>query len=108
MVEHYFEEEEFSTQFTGKTILRIIKQAKSHWPWVIGFISMISLVSILDSYFTFLSKRIIDEGILAGNADALGSIMTQYGSLIIVQAFGVFGFIYMAGLLGERIRYDLR
>jgi ATP-binding cassette subfamily B protein len=108
MVEHYFEEEEFSTQFTGKTILRIIKQAKSHWPWVIGFISMISIVSILDSYFTFLSKRIVDEGILAGNADALGNIMVQYGSLIIVQAFGVFGFVYMAGLLGERIRYDLR
>lgn len=108
MSEHYFEEEEFSTQFTGKTIFRIIKQAKSHWPWIIGFVSMIAVVSIVDSYFTFLGKRIIDEGILAGNPEALKSIVTQYGSLIIFQAIGVFSFIYMAGFLGERIRYDLR
>jgi len=108
MSEHYFDEEEFTTQFTGKTIFRIIKQAKTHWPWVIGFVLMIAVVSILDSYFTFLGKRIIDEGILAGNPDALKSIITRYGILIIFQAIGVFGFIYMAGLLGERMRYDLR
>jgi ATP-binding cassette subfamily B protein len=108
MVEHNFEEEEFTTQKTSRTILRIFLEAKSHWPWVVGFILMISLVSIIDSYFTFLSKRIIDEGILAKNADILRSIITQYGSLILLQSAGVFGFIYFAGVLGERIRYDLR
>ena len=108
MSEHYLEEEEFTTQFNGRTILRILKQARSHWQWVIGFIVMIALVSILDSYFTFLSKRIIDEGILAKDIPALRSIITQYGLLILVQAVGVFGFIYLAGVLGERIRYDLR
>lgn len=108
MTDHFFDEEEFSTDFTGKTILRILKQAKSHWPWITGFIFMVSIVSILDSYFTFLSKRIIDEGILAGNPEALRAILIQYGVLIFFQAFGVFGFIYFAGLLGERIRYDLR
>jgi ATP-binding cassette subfamily B protein len=45
---------------------------------------------------------------LAGNPDALRNILIRYGLLIIVQAGGVFGFIYMAGLLGERMRYDLR
>ena len=108
MSEIFLEEEEFSTQFTGKTILRILKQAKSHWPWVVGFILMISVVSVLDSYFTYLGKRIIDEGILAGNPGALRSIIAQYGLLIIIQAGGAFGFIYLAGVLGERIRYDLR
>ena len=108
MSEHYLEEEEFTTQFIGRTILRILKQARSHWQWVIGFIVMIALVSILDSYFTFLSKRIIDEGILAKDIPALRNIITQYGLLILVQAVGVFGFIYLAGVLGERIRYDLR
>jgi len=108
MVEHYFEEEEFTTQKTSKTILRILLEAKSHWQWVVGFILMISLVSIIDSYFTFLSKRIIDEGILAKNAEILRSIITQYGLLILLQSAGVFGFIYFAGVLGERIRYDLR
>ena len=108
MSEHYFEEEEFSTQFNGRTILRIIKQARSHWKWVVGFIIMIALVSTLDSYFTYLSKRIIDEGILAKDLPALRNIISLYGALILVQAGGVFGFIYLAGVLGERIRYDLR
>ena len=101
-------EEDFTSQITGRTLLRIIQQAKSHWQWVVGFILMISLVSILDSYFTYLSKRIIDEGILGKNTEVLTSIITRYGLLIIVQAGGVFGFIYLAGVLGERIRYDFR
>jgi len=108
MSEQYFEEEEFNTLVTGKTIFRILREARSHWQWVVGFILMISLVSILDSYFTFLSKRIIDEGILGKNPDVLLTIITRYGLLILVQCVGVFGFIYLAGVLGERIRYDLR
>ncbi|MEA3349327.1 MAG: ABC transporter ATP-binding protein [Chloroflexota bacterium] len=104
----YFEEEEFTTEFNGQTILRIFKQVWPHWPWLIGFVSMIALVSILDSYFTFLSKRIIDEGIIARDTNALVNIVTRYGSLILVQAVGVFGFIYLTGVLGERVRYDLR
>ena len=68
----------------------------------------IALVSFLDSYFTFLSKRIIDEGIGAGDPIALREILIQYGSLIGVQALNVFAFIYFAGILGERVQYDLR
>ena len=108
MSDQYFEEEEFTTQFTGKTTLRIAQLTKPHWKWVLGFILMISLVSILDSYFTFLSKLIIDDAILGEDPEALKDIIIQYGLLIIVQAAGVFGFIYLAGILGERIRYDLR
>jgi ATP-binding cassette subfamily B protein len=103
-----FEEEEFTTEFNGQTVLRILAQAKPHWPWVLGFLISIAAVSALDSYFTFLSKQIVDDGIVAGDKAALTSIVTQYAGLIIVQAIGVLGFIYLAGVLGERIRYDLR
>ena len=108
MTDQYFEEEEFTTQFTGNITLRIVQLAKPHWKWVLGFLVMISLVSLLDSYFTFLSSLIIDEAILGNDVEALKNIIIRYGSLIIVQAAGVFGFIYLAGILGERIRYDLR
>lgn len=108
MTDQYFEEEEFTTQFTGQTTLRIVQLTKPHWKWVLGFILMITLVAVLDSYFTFLSAQIIDEAILGENTAALRDIITRYGSLILVQAAGVFGFIYLAGILGERIRYDLR
>jgi ATP-binding cassette, subfamily B, bacterial len=103
-----FEEEEFSGRVSNKAISRILAQAIPHWPWLVGFILAIALVSILDSYFTYLGKRIIDEGIIPGNRTALTSIVILYGSLLIVQAIGVLAFIYLAGVLGERIRYDLR
>jgi ATP-binding cassette, subfamily B, bacterial len=106
--DHEFEEEEFTSEFNGKTVLRILAQARPHWKMLLGFLISIAAVSLIDSYLTFLSKRIIDEGILLKDAAILKEIVTQYGLLIIFQALGVFGFIYAAGILGERIQYDLR
>lgn len=108
MTEQYFEEEEFSTQFTGKTTLRIVQLTRPHWKWVLGFLLTITLVALLDSYFTFLTSLIIDDAILGEDLEALKNIVIRYGLLILVGAAGVFGFIYLAGILGERIRYDLR
>ena len=111
MAEHdsyEFTEEEYTTQFNGRTVLRILAQTKPHWPWVVGFVLMITTVAALDSYFTFLSKRIIDEGILGRDLATLYRLVTVYAGLIFVQAGAVFGFIYLCGILGERIQYDLR
>ena len=107
-MDEYLEEEEFDTQFNGKTVLRILAQTLPYWRWVAGFLATIALVSFLDGYFTFLSKQIIDNGIIARDKQILISLVTRYGSLIVLQAGLVFGFIYLAGVLGERIRYDLR
>jgi ATP-binding cassette subfamily B protein len=106
--EYEFEEEEFTTQFSGGTIRRILGLATVHRAWLVGFLVAIASVSALDSYLTFLSKRIVDEGILAGDVETLTEIAVQYGALIVVGAVGIFAFIYLAGILGERIRYDLR
>ncbi len=106
--EYRFEEEEFESQFNGKTVLRILRQGLHHWPLMAIFLLSISMVSIMDSYFTFLSKRIMDEGIIAGNYEVLTGIVIQYGLLIVVQALMVFGFIVAAGMLSERVQYDLR
>ena len=106
--DYEFEEEEFDTQFNGQTIRRIGKQLIPHWPWVIGFLSLVVVVSSLDSYFTYLSKRMIDEGIVARDQAQLMRLAVQYASLILFQAAAVFGFIYLTGILGEKVRYDLR
>ena len=108
MSDVYFEEEEFSTQFNGQTLKRILAQTKPYRTWVIGFLALIALVSFQDSFFTYLSKLIIDEGIIAGDKERLIQLITLYASLIVVQAVAVFGFIFLAGILGERVRYDLR
>jgi len=103
-----FEEEEFTTQFNGQTVLRILRQLRPYWLWVLVFLSAVAGVSFLESYLTYLSKRIIDEAIVEQNVNALWQILTLYGSLILIQAVTVFTFIYVTGMLGERVRYDLR
>ena len=108
MSDEYFEEEEFTSQHTGSTFLRILGLTKPYTRWVISFLFMIALVSILDSFFTYLGKQIIDTAIVPGNKVALVRIVAIYAVLILFQAVFVFGFIFLAGVLGERIRYDLR
>ncbi|MBN1259374.1 MAG: ABC transporter ATP-binding protein, partial [Anaerolineae bacterium] len=103
-----FEEEEFTTQFNGKLLVRVLAQVKPYWYWVLGFLLMIAGTSVLDSFFTYLGKLIIDEGILAGDQARLMRLITLYGGLAVVQAITVFGFIYLAGVLGERVQYDMR
>jgi ATP-binding cassette subfamily B protein len=108
MVDIELEEDEYTSQMTGKTFQRIIGLTKPHRRWVIGFWIMIALTSILDALFTFLNKGIIDQGIIAQDKQALIRILTLYGGLILIQAVCVFTFIFLAGVLGERIQYDLR
>jgi len=108
MSDFYFEEEEFSTQFNGKTLKRIAAQTRPYWRRVVGFLLLIALVSFQDSLFTYLSKLIIDEGIVAGDRERLVELITLYASLILVQAAAIFGFIYLVAILGEQVRYDLR
>jgi ATP-binding cassette subfamily B protein len=51
----------------------------------------------------------VDDGIIAGTGNFADlQIVQRYAALIVVQAAAVFVFIYLAGILGERIRYDLR
>jgi ATP-binding cassette subfamily B protein len=66
------------------------------------------MVSFLDSYFTFLTKKLIDEGIQNRDMARLLQILIIFGAIIFVQMVMVFGFIFMAGVLGERVQYDLR
>ncbi|HHY87431.1 MAG TPA: ABC transporter ATP-binding protein [Chloroflexi bacterium] len=108
MSDEYIEEEEFSGAFEGRVFRRILTLIAPYKMWVVGFLLSVVVVSILDAYFTYLSKQIIDQGIVPGNRSALVSILLQYGGLIVVQCVAVFGFIYLTAVLGERVRYDLR
>jgi ATP-binding cassette, subfamily B, bacterial len=108
MADTEFEEEEFATSFSGQTLRRVFAQLVPHWKWAAGFLAAVALVSWFDAYFTFLHKRIVDEGIMARNQPALIAIVTEYGLLVLTQSLAVFAMIYLVGILGERVRYDLR
>ena len=104
----HFEEKEFSGKLTGEVTRRILSLLKPYKWRVIGYLASIILVSVLDAYLTFLSKQLVDNGIIPGNRPMIIQILTNYGLIIIAQAAGIFGFIYLVGILGERIRFDLR
>ena len=102
------EEEEHTSQITFPVFKRILGIIKPHWKWVLGFLITIGLVSGLDAYFTYLNKQIVDEGINLKDTAVLTRIAWIYGSFLLLQSVFVFTFIYLAGVLGERVQYDLR
>src|SRR5919106_3185905 len=102
------EEEEHTSQLTAPVLKRIVTLLKPHWKWVVGFMLTILLTSVLDAYFTYLNKEIVDTGITLKDRSALIRIAWIYGSFQMLQAGFVFTFIYLAGVLGERVQYDLR
>src|SRR5512136_1241403 len=71
----YFEEEEFEAKFTGRTFARIWGLLIPHKKWVIAFLSMIAVVSIVDAMFTYISKIIIDSAVLAKDVPLLYQLL---------------------------------
>ncbi len=103
-----FQEEEFTTRFDGAVLRRIGQQLRPYRWWVLGFVLAITVTSSLDAFFTYIGKQIIDEGIVAQDMARLTSLLVRYGLVGIVQALSVFAFIYATGVLGERVKFDLR
>jgi ATP-binding cassette subfamily B protein len=88
--------------------MRILAQAQRHWRWLVGFMVCIVVVSALDAVYTYLRKQIVDQFVVLGSEMAFRQTLIAYGATILLQAIGVFGFIYLTGVLGQRIQYDLR
>ncbi len=108
MSDHGFQEEEFEAKFNGRTVMRILAQVRPHWKWVAAFVGSVAIVSVLNSYFTYLGKEIVDQGIALGDRNAILDIAVLYGGLVVVQALFIFVFIYFTGALGHRVQYDMR
>jgi len=103
-----FEEEDFQAQLSGKTLKRMFKLTLPHKRWLIGFVALVAIVAAQDGVFNYLKKLMIDQGIVPGDAAAFMRIIAVYALIAFSQAAAVFGFIYFAGILGERVQYDLR
>jgi ATP-binding cassette subfamily B protein len=103
-----WEEEEFEESWDTRTLRRMLGLAARKKLWLAGFLVTVALVALSDSVFTYLKKLVIDGAIAPGRADSLIWISGLFIVLSVLQAAGVFTFIYLAGLLGERIQYDLR
>jgi ATP-binding cassette subfamily B protein len=102
------EEEEYSSQLTAPTFKRILGLVKPHWRWMAGFLIAIIFTASLDAMFTYINKDMIDQGIAQKSIPTLLRYASYYGGLQLVQAVSVFIFIYLVGILGERVQYDIR
>ena len=102
------EEEEYTSQLTTPTFKRILGLVKPHWRWMAGFLVAIIVTASLDAMFTYINKDMIDQGIAQKSIPTLLRYASYYGGLQLVQAVSVFIFIYLVGILGERIQYDIR
>jgi len=107
-IDTYNEEEEHVGQLTGSTLRRIFELLRPHIRYVIAFLVAILFTSSSDAYFTYINAQIVNNGIKLGDKQELLRLGMIYGGLILAQSATVFLFIYMAGVLGERIQYDLR
>lgn len=103
-----FEEEEFHSSFNGRTVLRILGQVAPYRGRVLGFLTCAIVVASLDSVFTYITKLWLDEGIIAGDVNRFAELSVVYIGVMIVQSACVFGLIYLTGILGHRVQYDLR
>ncbi|MBN2350967.1 MAG: ABC transporter ATP-binding protein [Spirochaetales bacterium] len=103
-----FQEEDFKSRRSGATIRRIAGLLRPYRKRTAFFLLLISIVAFQDAVFTYLSKLMLDEGVFAGNVNRFAFLTAIYVGIALVQAGMVFGFIYLAGVMGERVQYDLR
>ncbi len=102
------EGEEHTSQLTTPTLKRILGLVKPHWRWMVGFLVAIVFTASLDAVFTYINKDMIDHGIAQKSIPTLLRYASYYVGLQLVQAVLVFTFIYLVGIMGERIQYDIR
>jgi len=103
-----FEEEEFTSQFNGGTVMRILGWVRPHWKWVLGFMVSIGIVSIIEAYFRVVTMNMIDDALIPRDGDRLRELLIELGVLHVLLVVFVFAFIYLCGVLGQRVMYDMR
>ena len=97
-----------NNKLSMKLVMRVFGLLGTRLHWAVAFIILIAIVSVQDAVFTYLNKFLIDEGVVQHNIPRLIEIIKYYGILAVIQAVCVFSFIVLAGLLGERVCFDLR
>ncbi len=102
------ENRKYGGAFNGKTLTRILMQTKPHLPLLGAFLFFIILTAFIDALATYLTKFLLDQGILAGDRDALWRYTWYQVICFGVNSLSIFGFIYCADRLGQQLQYDLR
>ena len=82
----YFEEEEFTARVNTRTVWRILGLTRNYKWWVFGFLFSVTIVSLMDSSLTFVSKMIVDDAIVPADRARLYQLLSWYFGMGILQA----------------------
>jgi ATP-binding cassette, subfamily B, bacterial len=102
------EEQVIINSAQGNLLKKIFTLSMKYWPLLLGFLAAIIATAVLDSVNTYLSRFLIDDGVIAGNREELFRYGAILLSLFAATGLSIFIFIVCAGKLAELLQYDLR
>ncbi len=108
MVDTNLEDKKYAGGMNKQILRRIATEIWKYWYLLIPFFVCIIITAFIDAYATYLSKGLIDEGILAGNRSTLFRYGYYIALTFLLNAVSIFFFIFCAGRMGERVQHDLR
>lgn len=103
-----FEEEEFSAAFSGPALWRLLRLVFNYRRYVFGYLAGVIGLVLMEGTHIYLGKRILDEGVMAGDFGRVQHLMLWWALVSLALALFVALFIFCAGSLGHAINYDLR
>lgn len=87
---------------------RLIKYAWRHKAAVCAIAAVLITISIIDIIYPQLTRYAINTFITTGETDGLVPFFAFYAIFVLIQGFGVFAFVKLAGKLEMDIAFDIR
>ncbi len=104
-----FQEEEFSEKkFSLKLWLRVLKDVREVWKYLVGVVIFMSSCALLDVIFPLLTRYAIDTFVTPGVTEGLGGFAALYIGLALVQAVAIGMFIFCAARAETGTVYRIR
>ena len=105
---HQYEEEEYSAALSGAALLRLLRLTFNYRGYLAGYLVGVIGMVLAEGAHIYLGKRILDEGVLAGDLGEVKSLLWLWAGVAVLLAGCVALFIFCAGSVGQAMNYDLR
>ena len=105
---HQYEEEEYSAALSGAALLRLLRLTFNYRGYLAGYLVGVIGMVLAEGTHIYLGKRILDEGVLAGDLGEVKSLLWLWAGVAVLLAGCVALFIFCAGSVGQAMNYDLR
>ena len=105
---HQYEEEEYSAALSGAALLRLLRLTLNYRGYLTGYLVGVIGMVLAEGAHIYLGKRILDEGVLAGDLGEVKYLLWLWAGVAVLLAGCVALFIFCAGSVGQAMNYDLR